>query len=650
MAEDKKAKSQLPQDDYAAVLPDIARSVAGSLDSYQEEDPPRNLKIISVFCDSNSGIICSTDDRGIPQIMATDFDDGKRQRFFMGGQVEAGTKDWVFQTTNLLTDPHRGPKAFGIINACNELLEISLKEAQQAGDKVQRKIDDENYEWYPIFLQPGKVYTINSDKEIEPDLTLIKKLVILARSYIISKLGSKIDKISVSIVKWAEHRLYVDNLGAQGDQIIPRAGISISVKSKEGNEVFGTIHGAMGTLEEILMRYSELTEKLEDVIKKLADRVVKEVIDLDRAQGTFVLNLDSPVILSSSVAGVFAHEVCGHPAEGDIIVDNRRQKNAKLVLKSRIGAQVSGNSNFNLIDTPASELQLGEKTIRYNFGSFVVDGHGTEAKPVQIVENGVLVGILTDRYCFNEVKDGLKEDLTKRMEQNGLSGSARREKYDDPPQVRMRNTIILPDENGPNSLEEMAALLPPNKKGLYVDTCRGGWVNPDTGEFQIIGGRCFLIENSQVVWTKPIKNIKINGNISKIIIKSIGSSKTIGETFTGYCGKDNQWVPVDGCGPNIWIENVTTAGGSLRTWSEILKDYLTQRTEVVEGKRSADSVYLSEVSEVIGEGRSQANVCLVTAYLSPKEEATLIMGLRDKAHYEPDEKTGKLKRRRNIYE
>jgi len=425
------------------------------------------------------------------------------------------------------------------------------------------------------------------------------------------------------------------------------------VKTKDGSEAFGAIRGAFGGLE-ILRRYErpggEGRDYLE-IVQDLARRVAREAIDLDRAQGTAILGAECPVILAPQVAGVLAHEVFGHTSEADIICENRRSKTAKLTLKSRLGAQVSDHPAFGIIDTGAPEVCFGDRVIKNTFGAIVVDEYGAVGKETKLVEHGIQVNALNDRYTINEIIDGLRDDIAAGIKTHGLTGNVRREKYDMPPQVRMTNTYILPDENGPGSLPEMAAMIPKNKKGVYVKSCTGGWVNPDGGEFMINGNLCYLIENGQVT-DKPIKGVKVTGNVAKFVdsIKAVGNAQTMHHSFTGYCGKNDQWVPVEGGGPLLYIENAKLAGGSApaRSWTELVQDYNRQHRQAVEGKRSRQSVYLPEVGEELGKDCPQSHVCLVTVAMKVEDEVDYVLGKRDNAKFTVN--NGHLARRSDRFE
>jgi TldD protein len=668
---EKQEKNELPQDEYWALTSDFTQIVNRAREGYQEKSPGREIDFVNLFMGSRSGIICKTDERGIPNVIVSgeevDNQGQKRtQRFFIGLQSGAATKDEAFLASNL-AERETIVKEFEVSSHGHELVRSAVKEAQKAGEKIQRRIDEENYEWFPLFHVKGEERSINEDYEPKIDLDLVVNLVAGARHVIRQELGAKVKNVETVFLKWTENMEYADTDGAKIDHIIPRVAFSISVKTKDDSEAFGSIRGSIGTISQILRRYDEDEQDrdLLEIVQELAREVSKEAIDLDRAQGASILGTECPVIFSSQAAGVLAHEIFGHPSESDIICHNRRSKIAKLTLKSRIGAQVSDHSAFSIIDTGQATTVLGSKPkdevvpelakdqrskqIKNAFGSLIVDEEGCPAKETRLVDRGIQINVLNDRYTFNEIIDGLKEEIVEGMKKHGLTGNVRREKYDLPPQVRMTNTYILPDENGPSSKEEMAAQIPKTKKGVYIKSCSGGWVDINEGIFMINGNLCYLIENGTIT-DKPIKGVRITGNIAKFTdsIKAVGSSKTIERTFTGYCGKNNQWVPVEGGGPLLYIEDAKLGGISRIPWSELVAEYDKQHREVLDGMRTEDGIYFPEIAEIRGKETPQTQVCLVTAVMLVEDEVSLIMGKRDHSHFTVD--NGNLIRRGDKYE
>ena len=645
-AEEREEKQEeMVRDEYWQLTEDFVQIVKRAEQSYQEKSPGREIDFASLFMGSRSGIICTADKEGIPQIIVTGEEtnnQGRRrtQRFFIGLQAGVSTKDKAFPTVNLAKD-ETTVKEFEVSSQGHNLVKQAIERAKKRGEKIQRKIDEENYEWFPFYHVEGQTVSINEDVEPKVNLDLVVSLVASGRQVIKNELGAKVDEIRVNFVKWTENFEYADTDGARIDHVIPRLGFTIWVRTKDGCEAFGAIRGAMGGIE-ILGRYGDVKRQEGEsdadyylrVVTGLAKEVSKEAMDLDRAQRASILGTECPVILSPQVTGALVHEVYGHTSEGDIICANRRSKTAQLILKSRIGAQVSDYPNFTVIDTGAADLKLGKRGIKYAFGALIVDEQGCPAKETRLIERGIQVNVLNDRYTFNEIVDGLKEEIAKGMKEHGLTGSVRREKYDMPPQVRMTNTYLLPDEKGPRSLEEMAAKIPRNKKGVYIKTCKGAWVSPDDGAFVIKGNLCYLIENGQVT-DKPIKEVKMAGNVAKFVdkIKAVGSSETIDRTFTGFCGKADQWVPVEGGGPLVYIEDAKLGGGRYRPWSELVEEYHRQHDQVLKGQRDEEGIYLPEFATEMGEGISQAKVCLLTTTLPGRQEGDWIMGQRDRADF-----------------
>jgi len=638
-------KREVVRDEYWQLADDFVQIVNRARQSYQERSPGREIDFASLFMGSRSGIICMADEEGIPKITVTgeetDNQGEKRtQRFFIGLQAGAATKDKAFLSANLAKE-ETTVKEFEVSAQGHRLIREAIDKAKEVGEKIQRKIDEENYEWYPWHHVEPSQMSINEDKEPKINLDLVVSLVASGRQVIKNELGAKLEGIKVLFVKWTENFEYADTDGTRIDHVVPRLGFTIQVKTKDGSEAFGAIRGAMGGME-ILGRYGDVPREKDEsdrdyyvrVVTELAKEVAKEAIDLDRAQGAGILGTECPVILSPQVTGALVHEVYGHTSEGDIVCENRRSKTAHLTLKSRIGAQVSDYPNFTIVDTGAPEMKLGRKRIKYNFGSLVVDEQGCPAKETLLIERGIQVNVLNDRFTFNEILEGLKEEIAEGIRKHGLTGNVRRDKYDMPPQVRMTNTYLLPDENGPNSLKEMAAKIPKNKKGVYIKTCHGAWVSPDDGTFTIHGNLCYLIENGTVT-DKPVKGVRLTDNVAKFVgkIKSVGSSKTIDRTFTGYCGKDSQWVPVEGGGPLVYLENAKLGGGHYRSWSELVKEYVRQHDQVLKGQRTRDGVHLPEFAEEIDKKIPQAKVCLLTVAMPPDDEVDWITGRREYSEF-----------------
>lgn len=653
----------LSPDEYTPLVEDFCQVVERGLDSYQEQEVPgREINYVSLGMDSRTILACQTDERGIPQITVTGEEEDnrgriKKQRSFIGASAEAATKGRGDKSANL-APRDTTVKEFEVGRQSYPLVESGIRTAQEEGEKTQRKIDEENYDYYPPLGRKGQETIINKDREPDIDLNKVRGFVAFAWQEIKRRLGAKAKEARVTFIKWTENVLHADTEGAKVSYIIPRVSFSISVKTTGGSEAFGVLRGACGTIEEIFTR-NEPFRGMTDLaaVKALAAQVAKEAVELDRARDMKVVGSEFYAIFSPMVSGVLAHEVWGHPAEGDIIAKNRRAKDPNVNLKARLGAQVTSNKHIRMIDTGSPEVDLGDgRIIKHGFGSLVVDGRGDPANELVLIEEGTQKGALTDRYCFGEITDGIPANILTKMKGDGLTGNARREKYDYPLQVRMRNTFICPDPEGPKSPEEMASQIPRTKKGIYIVTCSGGWVDPDSGEFGIQGKLGYLIESGQIT-DKPIKDILIKDNITGFgdNIVALGKGQTITGTFPGYCGKDGQIVPVDGAGPLLLVKDIEAAT-TYRPWrwSELVADYRQQYEEVVKGKRRGENIYFPFLAEVLREGekRSHEGICVVTLCLeSPEAEVAYLLGLKEHADFESQdtEEGKKLAERRDPY-
>ena len=645
--------------EYNDLIDDFSSIVNSGKNSFQESAEGRKIEYVSVYLASRYGAVIEVDKKGIPKIELTRLDvdntgQKKIQKFLLGLRTEASTKSRSVKTVEF-SGEDSNVKNFEVNSSAYETIKEVIRDAQKEGEKKQKKIDEEEIKYFPPLTTIGQPKLIDLEKELDINLNEITDLVVMARQIIKEELGSKLESVEVSFFKFGDSIIFVSSEGHKINHVIPRTGFVVRTKTKDNSEAFKCIRGVGGM--EVLKKHS-LDKSYKEIIEGLSKEVVKEVLDLDRAQDSGILGSECPVILSAEVAGVLAHEVFGHISEADIIIENKEKKNAEVNLKSRVGGQVSENTKLSVIDISKSEYTLGKKTFRCGFGTIVVDDMGTEGKDQVLVEGGIQINVLNSRYTFNEIIDGLADDIKAKIENSGLSGNLRSENYSYKPLVRMRNTCILPDENSElDTLEKIAAKIPKNKTGVYMKTTHGGWVDPDTGVFEITGGLCYLIQNSSIIWSKPLKNVRMSGNITKFgsKIKYIGTSNTIGAgTFTGYCGKDNQNVPVECVGPILYIEDATI--GSVKKpsyWFDLYNEYKTQLSEVKFGKRDKEAVYFKDVEETsekvgIKRKKSHFNVCMLTAVLSGDGEKKYILGAETKPDFSFSP-GGKIKAEKGVY-
>lgn len=628
-----RSESSPQSDEYAQLKDELAQLAERGRDDKDESAPGREIALASFYLQSRYGTIVTTDANGLPQgtftVTRPDRKGVERtQRFFLGLGCEVLTKDVAQQAENVGARK-RVVSEFEVTKNAPQLFSATVEKAQDAGDKLQRKIDEENYEHWGALVERRKAAAATFGARCEPiGVPEFGRLMALAEQVIEAKLGARLDKCEMLAAHFAEAQVYASADGCTVDSVLPRVALVVQAKTKSGLTTFGAIRGAGGGIE-CLTRGGE--ESAQEAVRALAERVAQDAADRERAQGSAVLGSECPVILSSHAAGVLAHEVFGHTSEGDIICENRRSKTAKLILKQRLGAQVSSHRALTIVDSGQPSVDFGGKVVPYMWGQIPHDERGQPAQYTTLVSGGVMINFLSDERSMGEVLDGLKPEVAEAIREHGLSGNVRREKYDLPAQVRMTNTFILADPQGPKSLTEMAALVPKNKRGVYIKTCAGGWVQTESGDFALKGALGFVIENG-VVTDKPVKDIDITGNVGKFgdSIKAIGSVETIDGTFTGYCGKNDQWVPVEGGGPLLYVENAKLGSSGGWSFEQALGEYLQQLGERRSGQR--ERVYVPSLAEASGI-EDQEHLCLVCQALPLGQEADLLLGRAERADF-----------------
>jgi len=229
-----------------------------------------------------------------------------------------------------------------------------------------------------------------------------------------------------------------------------------------------------------------------------------------------------PVVLSSSAGGTLIHEAVGHGLEAD------HAEEGLSIYSGRLGERVA-SPLITVVDDP---------TLSPLYGSYQYDDEGTKAKPVVLIEKGILKDFLYDRY------QALKWGKTS-------NGRGRRESFRHIPIPRMSNTFIA---KGETPAEEIIKSL---DKGLLVKKMGGGEVNPLTGDFVFEVREGYYVEGGEVLF--PVKGATLVGNGPKVleIIDLVGDDLHFDP---GTCGKDGQGVPVSDGQPTLRIPELTVGG------------------------------------------------------------------------------------------
>ncbi len=231
------------------------------------------------------------------------------------------------------------------------------------------------------------------------------------------------------------------------------------------------------------------------------------------------------VILAKGDSGVLFHEAVGHGIEADLI---------------RTGSSFSGMIGKQVASKGVTVIDDG--TIEGSRGSINIDDEGTPTEKTVLIEDGILVNYMKDRFHG-------------RFYGGGSTGNGRRQTYRHRPIVRMRNTFM---ENGDMNPDDIIANT---KRGVYAVAYSGGQVDPMAGTFVFQATEAYLVENGKIV--APVKGATLIGSCREALknIDLIGNDFSL-EEAGGTCGKSGQGAPVNDGMPTIRLTAGITVGGT----------------------------------------------------------------------------------------
>jgi TldD protein len=246
---------------------------------------------------------------------------------------------------------------------------------------------------------------------------------------------------------------------------------------------------------------------------------------------------NGPAILLSEAAGVFFHEALGHRLEGERQNDNKEG----ATFKGQIGNPILP-AFITVLDDP-TRRKVGAVSLN---GYYRFDDEGVTARPVKLVERGVLRNYLKSR---TPVKGSPTSN-----------GHGRSEGTQDPI-GRMGNTIVESEKRVPYAkLKEMLlAEVKRQKKafGLIIADISGGQTNTTTYDFQAFKGMPRIVYKVDAVTGKEtlVRGVEFVGTPIGSLNRIVASADKDG-VFNGFCGAESGYVPVSTVAPAILITEI----------------------------------------------------------------------------------------------
>lgn len=244
-----------------------------------------------------------------------------------------------------------------------------------------------------------------------------------------------------------------------------------------------------------------------------------------------------PAILSGRAAGVFFHEIFGHRVEG------HRQRDAN-------DGQTFAKSVDQLVLPPFLSVVFDPtQSVRGNtelMGHYLYDDEGVKARPVTVVEAGVLKTFLIDRTPLNAFPTSNGHGRA----QAGYMPVSRQSN------LMVRSTRTVPSGELVDMLREEARRQG-KPFGLLFDNIEGGFTTTGRGSpnaFNVLPNVVYRIYTDG----RPpelVRGVDLIGTPLAAFGKIIATDDTV-EVFNGMCGAESGSVPVSASSPALLVSEV----------------------------------------------------------------------------------------------
>ena len=236
---------------------------------------------------------------------------------------------------------------------------------------------------------------------------------------------------------------------------------------------------------------------------------------------------DIDIIVGPDIAGLVAHESCGHPFEADRILGREAAQAGESYLDFDCYGTKIGSEEVFVSDDP---------TIPESMGFYLFDDEGVESRKRELIKGGVITDLLHNRETSFKMN----------IRSNAASRSV---EFDKEPIIRMSNTFIEPGDY------DITELLSDIKKGVYIKNFME-WNIDDRRENQrYVGFEAYLIKNGEL-------DINVKSPVLELSSKKFWSSVDARSKNLDFkaanCGKGEpmQGAPVWTGAPDVRLRNI----------------------------------------------------------------------------------------------
>jgi len=268
----------------------------------------------------------------------------------------------------------------------------------------------------------------------------------------------------------------------------------------------------------------------EETVRKGVEKIVTDLKALRKAP--VIEPYTGPAILSGRASGVFFHEIFGHRIEGQ---RNKNESEGQTFAR-QVNKQILPTF-ISVIDDPTME-KVGSIDLN---GYYTYDDEGVKARPVTVVENGILKNFLLSRSPVA----GFEESNGHGRKQAGYKAVGRQGNL----MVKAANTVPM---------EKLRAMLIEEAKkqgkpfGLLFDDISGGFTFTQSDSPQSFQVTPIMVYQVYVDGRPDelVRGADLIGTPLTSFSKIVAASDTV-EVFNGFCGAESGSVPVSAISPAI---------------------------------------------------------------------------------------------------
>jgi TldD protein len=394
-----------------------------------------------------------------------------------------------------------------------QIVDLAFKYARKANRKQKLSFTKEKAvktKW--TVDQKKKIQNVPNEERIETLIDIDKRVNSCG-----VKIPATISQCSIDLIT----KYYVNSEGSQISSFVPKIGAYFFItveeqgKTEQAYEQFGRSGGWEAFKE------WKVTDKLVHDAKILRNVITK---------AKTVKPGKTDLVCGSEVAGIAAHESCGHPMEADRILGREMSQAGRSFIYQGgpywVGTRI-GSDAVTIVDDP---------TLECSYGYYMFDDEGVKAKRRFLYKEGIINEFLQNRESATKLK-------------TRSNGSSRSINYDREAIVRMANTFVLP---GKLAEEE---LLEDVDHGIYMKSFTEWNIDDKRFNQRYVGREAYIIERGEI--KAPVARPVIETTTEKFWTSVDAVSKQV-KFDAATCGKGDpsQGVPVYTGGPCLRLRGV----------------------------------------------------------------------------------------------